>query len=322
MEPEEQGPPPQVGPPEEPGSEEPPPALAPPPWRRRKASKWWVQRQRALFAHKAKKQEERKAQRQADLDFLTATANANQGFALLPSSGPTKEEQKAEHFRQFQEEAQRQLDEARAQHRAHWEKQLKSQTKLTSFFTPSQGCLQGVKAVAGNALAAFRGARGPVALACAQPQEQTKLLSKQRQRELQKRVNLLAAKADSASKAGPAQEEPSTPQPAKKRLTQKTRESPFLQTPQPAKKRLPQTTPELSPLPPSSEAATSPGELPLSTLPAQPASWQALRAVLPNTLAVRGMRGRPGDTKNMCLSISLAQSTHPARSRQRGRRAC
>ena len=299
MEPEEQGPPPQVGPPEEPGNEEPPPALAPEPWRGRKPSKWWVRRQAALAAHRAKKEEERKAQRQAELDFLTETANANQGFALLPSSGPTKEELKAEHFRQFQEEAQRKLDEAKAEQQAYWEKKLKGQTKLTGFFKPSQGCLQGLKAVAGNALAPFRGSRGPLAPACAKPEELPALIDKQRQREMQQRVNLLAAKADSARKARPAQEEPSTPQPAKKRLTQKTRESPFLQTPQPAKKRLTQTTPELTPLPPSSEAATSPGELPLSTLPAQPDLPQALGALLPNTVAVARKPGRPPKTQNV-----------------------
>ena len=309
MEPEEQGPPPPVGPPEEPGKEEPPPALAPAPWPGRKPSKWWVRRQAALAAHRAKKEKERKAQRQAELDFLTQTANANQGFALLPSSGPTKEELKAEHFRQFQEEAQRKLDEAKAEQEAYWEKKLKGQTKLTGFFKPSQGCLQGLKAVAGNALAGFRGSRGALAPACAKPEELPALIDKQRQREMQKRVNLLAAKADAARKASPAQEDPSTPQPAKKRGRPTTREAPFLQT-----------TPEPSPLPPSSEAVTSPGELPLSTLPAQPDLQQSLGALLPNTVAVARKPGRP-NKNTVRLRNSLAHPTQPARSRQRGRRA-
>ena len=303
MGPGEQGPPPQAPVKEEPGEEKPPPAQNRPPWPGRRASQWWVRRQAGLAAHRAKKEKERKAQRQAELDFLTQTANANQGFALLPSSGPTKEELKAEHFRQFQEEAQRQLDEAKAQQRAFWEKKLKSQTKLTSFFTPSQGCLQGAKAVAGNVLAAFRGSRGPVGLACAQPQEQTKLMSKQRQRELQQRVNLLAAKADSARKARPEQQEPYTPEPAKKRGRPRTREAPWLSPP-----------PAHSSLPLASEAATSPGEQALATSPEE----QALAALLPNTRQPRGSQA--GLKGRRCLSRrrQLACATQPAGSWQQG----
>ena len=282
MEPEQQGPPPQVGPPEEPGKEEPPPALARAPWPARRRSKWWVRRQAALAAHRAKKEKERKAQRQAELDFLTQTANENQGFALLPATGATKEELKAEPFLEFQEAAQRKLEEAKAERQAHWEKKLKGQSKLTSFCKPSPGCLPGLRAVAGNALAHFRGSRGALAPACAQPDELRAPVGKQRERDLQKRVNLLQAKADNARKPRPEQEEPCTPQPAKKRGRPRTREAPFLQT-----------TPEPSPLPPSSEAATSPGELPLSTLPAQPDLQQALGALLPNTVAVARKRGRP-----------------------------
>ena len=77
----------------EPGQQELPLPPTPAPWRGRKPKKWWVQRQAALAAHRAKKAKEKQAERQADLDFLTQTANENQGFALLPATGATKEEQ-------------------------------------------------------------------------------------------------------------------------------------------------------------------------------------------------------------------------------------
>ena len=192
MEPEQQGPPPQVGPPEEPGKEEPPPALDRTPWPGRRASPWWVRRQAALAAHRAKKEKKRKAQRQAELDFLTQKANENQGFALLPAEGPTKEELKAELYLQFQEDVRRQLEEAKAAREAHWEKQLKGQSKLTSFFKPSTGCLPGLRAAVGNPLAAFRGARGALAPACAQPEQLPPLTATQRERDLKRREDLLA----------------------------------------------------------------------------------------------------------------------------------
>ena len=80
MEPEQQGPPPEAPLPEEPGPEEPKPAQERPPWPGRRTSKWWARASARLAAHRAKKKEERKAQRQADLDFLAERANENQGF--------------------------------------------------------------------------------------------------------------------------------------------------------------------------------------------------------------------------------------------------
>ena len=209
----------------EPGQEELPLPPTPAPWRGRKPKKWWVQRQAALAAHRAKKAKKRKAQRQAD---LTQTANEYQGFALLPAEGPTKEELKAEAYLQLLADANRQLEEAKAEQRAHWEKQLKAQRKITSFFKPSTGCLPSLRAAAENALAPFRGSRGALAPACATPAELPALTDMQRQRELQRRVDLLAAKAASARKARPAQEVPCTPEPARKRGTPRTREAPFL----------------------------------------------------------------------------------------------
>ena len=176
----------------EPGQEELPLPPAPAPWRGRKPKQWWVRRQAALAAHRAKKAKKQKAQRQADLDVLTHAANENQGFALLPAEGPTKEELKAELYLQFQEDVRRQLEEAKAAREAHWEKQLKGQSKLTSFFKPSTGCLPGLRAAVGNPLAAFRGARGALAPACAQPEQLPPLTATQRERDLKRREDLLA----------------------------------------------------------------------------------------------------------------------------------
>ena len=115
------------------------------------------------------------------MDFLTQTAEANQGFALLPATAATKEELKAE---QFQEALERQLEEAKAAKEAYWEKKLQGQRKLTSYFTPSTGgLLPGLLAAKDNPLAVFRGSRGPVAPACAQPDQLLALMSKKREQE-------------------------------------------------------------------------------------------------------------------------------------------
>ena len=107
-----------------------------------------------MAAHQAKKKAERKAQRQADLDFLTEAANENQGFALLPSPGPSREELKAEALALARDEAKRKLEETKAEQAAHYEKLLKSQTKLTTFFKPSEGRFSALsQGAAGNMLA-------------------------------------------------------------------------------------------------------------------------------------------------------------------------
>ena len=251
------------------------------------------------------KVKKRKAQRQADLDFLTQAANEYQGFALLPAEGPTKEELKAEAYLQLQADARRQLEEAIAAQRAHWDQQLKAQRKITNFFKPSTGCLPSLRAAAENALAPFRGSRGALAPACATPAELPALTDKQRNREMQRRVDLLAEKAASVKKARPAEEVPCTPEPARKRGTPRTREAPFLGA-----------APAASLPPPASEAATSPGEQALAPLPPEEALERAAAVLLPNTMALRTGkrgRGRPAGKKPLPAQVvGLANTSRKA----------
>ena len=100
---------------------------------------WWTAYCLRMKQHREKKKAKAKAERQADLDFLVQTANENQGFALLPASpGPSRSEVRAERLALARDEAFEKLAAAKAEQAARWEKQLKSQTKLTAFFKRSE----------------------------------------------------------------------------------------------------------------------------------------------------------------------------------------
>jgi len=216
-------------------------------------NKWLAWQRARLLEHKSKKKEEKKKARQDDLDFLEQELQKNQGFALVPSLTPSKEEIRAEALALARQEAEEALRAAKKARDDLYQRQLGAQTSLTRFFSPTPkketetglasgagpaegagglaGSLGLGAGVGGNVLAGFRGARGPASPACLDPRKQAQHEFQSERKALERRVNTLAAMEASARKAATevakTPKKPEEPSKPRKRLTSKTRESPW-----------------------------------------------------------------------------------------------
>ena len=119
----------------------------------KRLSKWLAWQRTRLLEHQRKKKEEKKAARKEDLDFLEAEVQASQGFALVPSYTPSKEELRAEALALAREEVQEELRQAKKARDDLYQRQLASQTSLTRFFSlkPKEAAETGQASGAGPA---------------------------------------------------------------------------------------------------------------------------------------------------------------------------
>ena len=196
-------------------------------------SRWLTAQRWRRACHQEKKKEAKKEVRKADLAYLTDLAEQNQGFALVPSekSGASRQDLHAEALALARQQVEKQLAEAKAQRDAAYEAQLGKQQKLTRFFAkkkpepaeeggpreggPEEGSgpwLPPAAGVGGAALAGFRGARGPLAPACADPGKAEELEQARNRKTLERRVSQLRTKEQLArTEAAKAAKQASTP---------------------------------------------------------------------------------------------------------------